>query len=264
MPITQTISIDIKNKVFLENDIIKLLKMIESQQGRDAAYLSIELISTDGIGYQIDKNGIKDVATILEEKKISSLNVTYGGVHHDKRIRVEISTGRYRDSSIELSSSNKAWFNSKRTEFTDYLNSIKSQTNFYIEHRRILLHITRLAIGWLMVPVMLTATNAFMTPIWASIPPIENPPEWLKNIGVILLNPFFSFLFYSVLAYIQGGLFGDALFSRIDKLWPKIELNFGPSHLNRTEAKRKAVGYAVTVVIIPIILSTVFFLVTLR
>src|SRR5690606_27722614 len=149
-------------------------------------------------------------------------------------------------------------------EFSDYLKSLKPQTNYYIEYRRPLQHLTRLGVSWLMTLVLLSTVNAFGPYFLGDIQPIDNPPQWLKAFASVILNPPFFFLFYSLLAYFQGGLFADALFRKIDKLWPSIELNFGPDHLNQTKLARQAVGYALSIVIIPAALSLIFFLISPR
>ena len=265
MAIKQTASINIENKVFTEDNIIKLLKMVESLKNDEARdYVSLEIKSTDNVSYQIDDGDLDEVRPFLKEKKISSLSATYGQLGGDNRLRVEIQTNGFSGSYITVTSADKNWFNSNRAEFLDYLKSLKPQINFYIEHRRPLLHLARLGTGWLMVMVLLSAVNALAPYFFGDIQPVDNPPQWLEALGSILISPIFFFIFYSVIAYFQGGLFADTLFRKIDKLWPGIELNFGPEHLNNTKAARQAVGYALNVIIIPIALSVILIFLTPR
>lgn len=265
MAVIQTVSIEIENKVFSENDVIKLLGMVNSlKDGTTRDYISLEIKSIDDVSYQIDDGDLDEVRPFLKEKKINSLSATYAQLGGDNRLKVEIHTTEYRSSYVTITSADKSWFNNNRAEFSDYLKSLKPQTNYYIEHRRPLLHLTRLGVGWLMILVLLSAVNAFGPYFLGDIQPIDNPPQWLKAFASVILNPLFFFLFYSLLAYFQGGLFADALFRKIDKLWPSIELNFGPDHLNQTKLARQAVGYALSIVIIPAALSLIFFLISPR
>lgn len=163
-----------------------------------------------------------------------------------------MSAAPFGSNFVTIKSRNKTWFNSKRTEVQDFIDSVKSQDNYYLQHKKLLRHLARFLIG---IPIEITISYAIV--LFTGPISIDNPPQFLVDFANITYQ--FRWLIYAWNSYIWGWLIADALFVRIDELWPKIEFNFGPAHLNKNAQKRRVITFATTAILLPILISLLFF-----
>lgn len=265
MSLKQSTVLKIENKVFLDGDISKLVRILAEQyKKRDKndhhfQYLRMSIESDDNISYEADETNFSDILEIVQDKKITILKASYIDRKFDSTlsIKIEESDSSWTHSFVTIESENKSWFNATRTQMSDYLNSIQSHDNFYLTHKIMIKHLGRLIIG---IPIFFIVQTILGVVAFALVGNhvITDPPMWLVTIANFMHD--YAVILYLVQAYIWGFIFGDSLFKSIDRLWPTIEFNFGPSRKRTAANKRRVYSSFIGVVILPIITSLFFFL----
>jgi|GEM_PF-6372724 len=236
----------ISQKVFTAQDFNTLVDLIASNLPRRRSKdffppqsVRLTITSSDGIGHEYSDSDVLDSKSLFVTKKIVSFKAVYTDRNDDTSLLINLDETRFGLNYISIASSNSTTFDAFRTQITDYLESVKDQSNFYIAHRNILKPILEFILALPITILCLMVINFLMTtfnPVSAKHE-ITTTQYWL---AIAVLAVLFFFM-----NQLNAFTFSSKITSALDSLWPNIEFNLGPDHLNTTRKRRgvtKAVG----------------------
>ena len=253
----KTKSIEFKNKVFTEADIDEVIAIVKSNydyKRKDSQYSSSQRLSVtiklpDGESEDFDEKNLDEIKFIYSRKKIVAIYGRYSDYKKSRTFNFSIYEDRTSVlNNFDIQSSDDAWFYKQKSEIDDFLKRVRNQENFYLKYR---LFIEPLARFILAIPL----TYLFYQIIVAFAHFIPAPPareisaneQFWSIYWLVIVAIFVNFMF-SQMAF-------NKLFKKIDSMWPTIEFNFGPDHLNTAKSTRSIFAHIASAVIIPLLLG---------
>lgn len=250
----------IKNKVFSLSDITRIAKLIDAYKH--------QLIA---VADEQDKRFVRSVFVIecadnstnefenidfLEKDdfngfgRILAIKISLSSYETRHYIRISLDSERGY-GLLDVEGRDMDWVDAKFSQLIKAIDLVKPQENWYIKNQLLVMNIAAISIG--IIPWFLVST--FLDLI---ITPIENPSE-----KIIVIREFFNqipwleFIFPLLGCWGFGLVWAQLLNNWVTKLWPSIEFDFGPDHLNVIKERRKRIKIAGTVVIMPVLLAII-------
>lgn len=254
--VTTQYSETIKDKVFKKDDIMILLglvaKNIKPKKKGDflsSDYFDVSLKAHDGLSYQFDEFNEGELEAVLKTKRIEQISITYRERNDDSTISCKLDVSRYGLNYFNIEAKNKDWFNARKSELKDFFKDVENQNNFYTRYRGVIATAVAVYIGYFIILVVLAIVDLIYNVSHVQIKPADHNSSTYKilttlNYPIILVGSYFT-----------GLLPTDILKQKVDALWPSIEFNFGPAHLNSAQRNRKILAYVISVIIIPFIIG---------
>ena len=256
----QSYDYKISKKVFTAQDFTTLIDLIaeylpkrKSKDLYPPKSVRLTMTSSDGIGHEYSNVDMLDSKSLLVTKKIISFKAVYTDRDDDTSLLINFDESKYGLNYISITSSNPTAFNAFRTQINDYLNNVKDQTNFYIAHRDFLKPTIEFVLASPITYLMLVLLNFWLVtfdpdPVKREITTTQ---YWLA-IAILIVLLFFMNL-------INSHAFTSKITAALDSLWPDIEFNLGPDHLNVAKKRRNVT----TAVGLNFVLPLIFALLTM-
>lgn len=248
-------TIPVERKVFREKDLNKLLSLLNAkyeevrQKTDNYTLLTIDLECQDSSTFSFENGGNKmttQFMSLLDNKKINSFSFYFSESNTDNNV-----IGAIKEKvpcTINIKSSNELWFNDTLNKFKEIVEEVEPQSDTYYKYRLVLLNLLAICYAFILVSIVELTVGRIVRPL-------KVQPTWIKDnkiLFTIILN-----LFTYCLLYIAGLSFSSLVFSHLDKLWPTIEFNFGPTYLRKESILRNRVWVICSVIIIPVALAVI-------
>lgn len=250
-------SIRVKQKVFDQNDVLRFIEVIHSNFEKKSKNneFKIELQVTDNSSYEFTNEYDREkIETILNTKRIVFVGIWYKKHTSIPKMNSELSVsishggqwdysgfGGYfyhlrGDNSISITSDDETWYNAKFAELKECLDDTKDQTNPYLKHRSIIKPLVAIAMGYVVVAILVAFAS------YIDLFQIDSTPstKW-ENFLYTYKIPVTL-----VVSWLVGFVVSIGFIDKLDSLWPNIEFNFGPKHLNINRLRRQIWAYIVT------------------
>ena len=169
----------------------------------------------------------------------------------DKKISITVRESGYRNS-ITVSGDNPNWVSGKFTQLQNILDAVNPQENLFLKYQIIFRHVVGITTGYFIWKVLVFVMRGILL-----IPP---NPETATNPIVVFLEKdvFLQTLFLLAIYWVTGMLFlADPIINSVKKLYPSIEFNFGPEHLNINKKRRKGLAILWASIILPILINII-------
>ncbi len=229
-------TIKIANKCFTKDDVLKIAKTISDsviETSKSPTY-SIAFIDDSSIkGNELDLFDSSD----LDRKLTKSISITYySSTSSNDSVRVSLTCpDDYHSSKIEISSSDKNWYNAMISKLTEDLSTTRKQSKL----SSILMNVT--IVSFLCIAFATLFSFLSSSPIINIL--ISN------NINVSADLSGLIFVICSVFYYILLSIF----LKKLSNSFPSIEFCFGPE-FNNPNLKIKRVLHYILLTIVPSIL----------
>ncbi len=202
----------------------------ESGESKVVVYYSVDAV--DGSSFESQSAGIFDQELIVDRKVIQKVAIRFNTIDYSKSIEVNIVHSikqEEADSYISVGGDDSNWVNGVMSRLTEVISICQSQ------------------------PVKLL-------PYW----------QWIQFVGVVLCFGVFIFFLKRfeklpdagfsklLLQFGPPALFAIGVFrlgAQLETLWPELEIQTGPVHLQTQVVKRNIVIQIFLIVIIPVALS---------
>lgn len=259
MTFTKSTDIEITNKVFTATSAYKLLDIVNTKYSKrhasrgSSTYLNVQFTGDNGINYSAEKIDSKQIMNLISENKVSRITVNFFDTKDDTTLIIVLDDSEGSSSKISLKSSNSTWFNETRIEIQDYLSTVKDQNEFYIKYRTSLYNLSRLLLGIPTFYILNQIVSAALT--FFDIQLTNQPSEWQMSLAQFLID--WQILYFLIFSFIIGYTPTVFIFDLLDKLWPKIEFDFGPVHKRKVRNSRKIWTQVATLIVIPILLALI-------
>lgn len=249
----------IKNKVFTMQDLSRIAKLIigfkeqissEIKDERDAKQTRLICIIECDDNTTIEND---DFNVFIEDEmngfsRVVSIDIKLRNHRSDHYIWLALDSEKgYGKLTVE--SKDRDWADAKYTQLMHAIELVKKQENWYTRNQRLIFHLASISLGIIPYFVVLSIAGLFISPI-------ENPNEKVLAVKTFFSENSWVIYILTLLAWWSlGNLWAILLTRWVSKLWPSIEFDFGPEHLNLTKARRTRLGLASTLVIIPLLLA---------
>lgn len=247
---------DINNKVVLKDDILRLLTLvaenIRPKKKNDiygSEYFAVSLRAKDGLSYQFDEPNFEEVEGVLRSKRITKIDITYRERDSDSTLICVLDTSKYGFNYYQVESKNKTWFNARKSQMQDFFKDVQDQSNFYLKYRSLISFLASIYLGYIILLVIFQVVSLIYNISHVEIKQIDYNSTSYK------LTSTFIYPLTICLSYLIGSIPIDIIRRRIDELWPRIEFNFGPAHLNTLNKNREVWKYVITVIVLPLIVG---------
>lgn len=247
----------IRNKIFSKEDVKNLWTKIKSeydvsQKEKNHSSLEIEINCIDGISYESETDDLLQDGDVIDNKKCSTIGIEYHDYKLNRRISLNLSHGdKYGNGLIVRG--DKYWVSGTFDLLNDIIEAVRPQEHWFVKYKTLILHIGAIAFGFFIYTLL------DLIPIGTNEEPSINI---LKIRDFLHSNIIFLSLIRTLLFWLQGILPLWWLRDWVLKLWPSIELDFGPEHKKSEKRRRKRVGLFFLVIIIPLLLNLIYDLLT--
>jgi hypothetical protein len=205
-----------------------------------------------------------DTPEVFQEESLTAygrpvaIEMAYRNYTHDRYISVSLSHGdsSYRNEAT-VSAGEPAWVNANFQSLQDILNRAKSQKVWVRRHQRLLLHLIAFGIGstfFLTLDLFFGLASKMGWHLFS-----QPPPSWLQGLSAW---PWFRpalFLWDWFMRWLIGLSWGASAVRRwLLEMWPSIEFDFGPPHLQVEKVKRQRLASVFILIVVPIFTSLLY------
>jgi hypothetical protein len=249
------------NKVFTQNDLVRLVDFfIETVVSRkksdiysERQRLDINTTTKDGVDYSFDESELKSLSSHFQQRQIDAFRASYSDYKTGNEINFRLNTSAYSTCYFQLKSKDEKWLDHKVARVNEYLNSIQRQENFYLSNRKWLR-----PVGKFILALPITYIFLVVLVLLAGVIPSSGQVELDPNQRA--LGAFYVYVFLLFMNVLFGDVIVARLFKYFDNLWPPIEINTGPEHLNSLHRQRKFWSILAQTVIVPLAIAILFYI----
>lgn len=246
--------LSVEDKIFKKADIVALAILFYQQykiatEKKQQCSVCYKISSNDRTSYESESLDLFEDGGIIDLKRIVSIEMTFHNYNLDQYINLDIvHKGSYRDGLI-IQSADRNWVSGTFTAFSDLINSVTPQKNWFIEHRTFILHLLSFGIGFIIYYLLYLL-------IYRHIEPIKNPSGNILAIRQFFEKfPILLKLIDLFLTWLMGIPWAINVRAWFLELWPKTEFDFGPEHMKSEKQKRLRIGLVLSMAIIPTLLA---------
>ena len=243
--------------VFSKKDIRLLAQFLfteyeEAQKLSHHSSIVFQLKCQGGISYESDSIQIFDDGGPIDIKKTEVIQMTFYDYSLDQIIDVSIAAGN-NDGELSIRGTDKNWVQGNFTSLLEIIDSITPQKNIILKNKELLLHLIAIGIGSLFYFI-----NSLLFQDIPIQPINETSIAFLPFIVLLQHNKWLAYFFVLFLIWLIGIFtFAHPIQRWFLDLWPNIEFNFGPEHLNIQKRRRERIWVISTLIIFPFAINIV-------
>ena len=239
--------------ITLEN-FRELSNIIYKEYERDSKnkkHTSIKFISksSDNTRYESSEKDIFLEGGFLDLKRIIAIEMYYNNYEDDKSISIDIEQStrkKFIGNEVSVSGHNEVWVNGVIKSIESCSSNWKKQVYWPYKFKWPLIILFAIGIGLLYLNFL-----EFMFRYVIVLQKVVPKPEW-----VISFRPVLMFIYY-LAGFAFAYMPASYIVSKICELYPKVELDIGPEHLNKEKIKRKKLYIIVFVGLVPLIIAII-------
>ena len=226
---------EISGVVVKPENIRELANIIHKEYAKKSnkdKHTTIEYIlkSCDNTQYESENKDIFLQGSFLDSKRIIAIEMDYHNFKDDERISIEIEHSiRSRfiiGNVVTVSGHNEIWVNGVIKSIESCVSSWKKQIEWPYQFKWPLIILFAIGIGLLYLNFL-----EFMFKYVVILQTVSPKPEW-----VISFRPVLMFIYY-LAGFGFGYMPATYILSKICELYPNLELDTGPEHLNKEKIR---------------------------
>lgn len=259
--------IHIQDKIISIKDLKKLADFVFKEfkhikKSDDYANIRFSATCDDKSIFSSEHPSIFDENSRLSTKHVISATITLDSYKPDVKrisIRIEHSSDNLFlrslfDNRIEVEGKNSNWVNGTLKNLEEMIDSFTPQNTFVRRHKVLLSILFALSIGTVISKILLLLVS--------NVPPSPEPPTGLAYLLIQFLEkypyPIFSYVIIYIFNLIWGIVPAIYLVSKLQALYPSVELQIGPEHKYIEKTRRQWIINSFLAGILPLILSLLY------
>ena len=190
----------IKNKIITLPEIQRLANRVHieyrtlaEQQEKPSGFhqsISYSVKCSDGSSFASGEPTIFNDDSIINNKRVLSINIRYVAFHLDRTVNLDLTNGSsdYLSNAIEVKGSDSNWVNGTLKSLQDIVNSLKPQNTIAEDFYLVLIILFSLSLG----------SHRLFSLLLELVPlePDPNPPQWVMSFKRAFQHlPFLKYLF---------------------------------------------------------------------
>ncbi|MEI7847871.1 MAG: hypothetical protein WCK35_18870 [Chloroflexota bacterium] len=251
----ETRTASIEWRVFSKADILRIAKVfhkeyLTAKKNNHHTTLSYQLSYEAGGSYESDSLNIFENDGRLDIKTIKRIRMVFNDYEAEHYIEISLRAGDY-DGDLFVKGANRNWVQGNFTTLQEIFDSVKPQSQTVIKNRNAIFHIIAISAGLIFYNVISIVVRYLMPSIT-----IDSSSNFILKF--LSENPWVTYVFNFLSFWYNGAILVAVPVSKIlVELWPKIEFDFGPEHLNKIKLRRQLISIIMSVIIIPIVLNII-------
>lgn len=232
---------ELADKVY--DEYIQDLEVLENNPHADISFI---LRGSDGTQYESDNKDIFSIGGLLDNRRITSVEMNYSNFTLRKRIYITLKhtiSHHYSDNRVDISGYDEVWVNGFIKLIESNVSNWKQQEKWPDRFKWPFIIIFAIGFGLLYINFLDFTSYLF------NIKPVASKPEW-----IIAIRPALNFSIY-LTAFCIGLLPSFYIVDKIHELFPVVEFIMGPEYLRIEERRRKKLYQFIIIGLIPLILS---------
>jgi len=217
------------------SDIIeKEISSLSPNEGSDY-YIMYSVDATDNTSFESQSSDIFKENQIIENRVIRKVNMRFYTKNNSKNIEIQLihlMNDENSENYISVSGDEPNWVNGVLSRLSQILDNTENQSKFTVQFS-----------GYFLFVLFILANVEYFRLVFDKLG--KTPYEFVNYIYV------FGFPFATFFGAIQ-------LNSYVNKLWPDVELQTGPIHLQSATTKRNKMQWVMVSIILPILLTVIY------
>jgi hypothetical protein len=247
----------IQKKVFSKDDIRNIWKIVNAEflsNEENHKSMNLQIGCFDGATYESESDDYLKDGNVIDIKRIASININCYDHKLGRRIDIALSHGDCYGNEVTIRGEDENWVAGTLEKIENILKAVKPQQEWFIKHKNIVLHLGSILLGFSIFSILY-----FL--IYQHIQPIQNPSGNLLAFRNFLSTyPFFYYLLYLALFWLQGIFIFSNLMFWFFELWPSVEFDFGPEHEKLEKNRRKRLRWILSAILLPLFFNILFFI----
>jgi hypothetical protein len=258
-------SIAIRNKIFEKKDIKKMEKFFinewekdhdNNRNDPDPFYFNFAIRCQDETSYSSQSLEIFDDDSIIDMKQVDKITMHFRGnsTVNDMALGLNSYCTCNTCNQFEISGKDGNWVKAKFSEFQEIINSIKPQESFYQKCYSIINIILSISLFFFVYQTF----SYFMAVLTLDDQSSNSFPEYL-NCVIVQREKFMDTkvsIFLAVTIAATFSIIGTkSVEESTKKLYPSIEFDFGPDHMNIVKQRKKQISLILSLIIVPFLIS---------
>ncbi|MBT9507177.1 hypothetical protein [Rhodoferax sp.] len=245
----------IRNKVLTLANVRAVAKAVAVQlesippEDRNKAELTFVARCDDGSSFQSEDIDIFAEDSVIAQKRVTHVTVTYSFYPNKARVEVALRHGDM-DGTITVSGRSRIWVAGTLETLAGLFKSFPPQDNPYLKHSSVINFALTMGIGSI---IFLLITLLPTTP-----PKEEDALKFAWFVSTLREFPVLHYVIKYALTWLVGWPGRSIVTDRFKQLWPSIELQIGPEHLLTEKLRRKLLGTAFVLGVVPLSLTVLY------
>jgi hypothetical protein len=247
----------INNKVFSINNIrelaLLLYKEYEIEKNSELAIISFSVKCSDKSSFESEDISLFESGGILQKKRVDSITLSFQKGRM-KLIKIYLEHGsrennnKYTNpSDIEIGGNDSFWVSGITDKINLLIDSYPEQERVYFQYEYIFDWAYFLIGGFGLVALIEFINKGDK----------DYTSYFRKSFNTY--NDFFGFLVtFSIVGAISWSICSISMTKKVYSLWPLVELQLGPEHLQTEKRKREFLRKIGTLILLPIVLEILF------
>ena len=249
MAITEQRDVTVTGRIIRLNDLKTiadhLTELWNNQKDKSYSQLSFQAQCDDNSAFSSSSSDIFLPDSIISRKRVLTVKMTFRSGSYDKQASVELThSGPAYTNRILVSGDDSRWVNGTITNISEIIDAATPQNIFIRRHSAGLTLLLALGYGHLIMPIF----NIVVRNLPSSNPTINPSQRSIVQLAII-------YCFYYILLISIGFTPATYTMAKLKELWPPIELQIGPEHLNTERTRRTWLGIAFAGGVLPLIIS---------
>jgi hypothetical protein len=216
--------------------------------------LSMTLHCKGGITYESDDLHHLEEGAEIDLRHVNAISFEFYDSSRDHQISLQLTEGSGSSDELRVGGADRAWVQTTFTTLLERLNAVAPSSSWFSNHPHLTFHLCAFGIG-AGVQLIIDLVLRFMAQASPEIAKLLSLQIRLEGVWAVLawvsVHPPGSWL----LMWVSGAVWGAGPLSRwILSAWPRIELDVGPPHERMPAARRSRIRFAVTVLLVPVVL----------
>lgn len=245
----------IRNKILTLVNVRAVAKAVAVQlesiplEDRNKAELTFVARCDDGSSFQSEDIDIFAEDSIIAQKRVTHVTVTYSYYPTKARVEVALRHGGM-DATITVSGRSRIWVAGTLETLAGLFESFPPQGNPYLNHSGVINFALTMGIGSILF--------LLVTLLPSAQPKEESALKFAWFVSTLREFPALHYLVKYALTWLVGWPWTSIVTNRFKQLWPSIELQIGPEHLLTEKLRRKLLATAFALGVVPLSLSVLY------
>jgi hypothetical protein len=252
--------IRIQDKIVTLRDVRALATLVANEVTTDDAGTahwsgaSFDVDTIDNSSFQSSDPELFSDDSPITRRRAMKIEMSFRASHQNKRISICLEHGgaTYRNM-VSVSGTDSKWVNGTTAQIESVVTAMKPQGTFFSKWGSAFGIVSAVSVGAIITWVMTKAL--LFVPLHTSTEPNG---VFLQILTYVASTPIGN-LFVKYAMYYFAGLFpGYALIGKLRSLWPSIELQIGPEHVQVEKQRRIWAANFVVLGVLPLLVSFVY------
>lgn len=249
MAITEQRDVTVANHIIRLSDLKGIAHHLEElwREEKDKAFsrLTFQAQCDDNSAFSSSSSDIFLPDSVISRKRVIRVSMSFRSASYDKQVSIDLTHGGTAYANrILVSGDDSRWVNGTVTNLSEMLDAATPQNTFIHRHFVGLSFLLAIGYGHLIMPIL--------NFVFRYLPPSNHTsdPAQRTNLQLAII-----YCVYYIALIIMGSTPATFTMAKLKDLWPSIELQIGPEHLNVERLRRTWLGIAFAGGVLPFILS---------